>query len=596
MTASRYVRLSVHAVALRPATCFGLAVLFFSCSTCGASSGASRPYSKSTSGAPAIASQPDDQLVVAGQTATFAVTVSGSAPLSYQWKKNGTAISGATSPSYTTPVTTNADSGAQFTVTVSNSSGSVTSDQATLTIAPSATAPGITAQPLSQGVVVGQSATFSVVATGTSPLSYQWKKSGTDISGATSASYTTPATTLADDGTSYSVTVTNSVSSVASAPASLAVTDGKGLFLNGFFLIGTFMPNMTDFKVWHDRGANAGVGENYTDPATGLTNATSLQAWDKAAKTQGMRTIRRPMPNPSDDVGNTTLLAWAQMDEPDAAGAGLRNLATEVANYQQWKAADPNRPVYLNFAGPDVLTAIAGPKPSWCLDSTGGCSLISNHMDYINQALDWASEDIYPAAGNLPDESRRYDVSLVGDPIDKLRSWTDKPVFCYIETSNQKYTTKSTRGVTRDEVRAEIWVAIVHGVRGYVFFPQVVPPNGVGASNDGTPPDVAAELTIQNQTVTQLATVLQGDINPTTLGATVPAPLQAGWRDAPGGRYFFVVNTKQPTLTNTTITLTGVDGAASASVFGESRTVTLANGQLTDTFGAFAVHIYVVAK
>jgi len=143
------------------------------------------------------------------------------------------------------------------------------------------------------------------------------------------------------------------------------------------------------------------------------------------------------------------------------------------------------------------------------------------------------------------------------------------------------------------EVRAEIWVAIVHGVRGYIFFPQVV---GQDATGDGTPPDVAAELTIQNTTVTQLAPVLQGDINPTTLGATVPAPLQAGWRDAPSGKYFFVVNTKQPTLTNAAITLTGVDAATSASVFNESRTVTLANGKLIDTFGAFAVHIYVVAK
>jgi hypothetical protein len=91
-----------------------------------------------------------------------------------------------------------------------------------------------------------------------------------------------------------------------------------------------------------------------------------------------------------------------------------------------------------------------------------------------------------------------------------------------------------------------------------------------------------------------LAPVLQGDINPTTVSATVPAPLQAGWRDAPSGKYFFVINTKQPTLTNAAIALTGVGTATSASVFGESRTVPLANGQLTDTFGAFAVHVYVV--
>ena len=459
---------------------------------------------------------------------------------------------------------------------------------------PRSTDPSITSQPNDQQVVAGQTATFSVTASGSGTLAYQWKKGGADVNGATSPSYSTPATTPADNGTTYSVTVTNAVGSVTSDTASLTVTDGKNLFLDGFFLIGTFMPTIYEFGKWHDRGVNTGVGLNsYTDPSVGRTLQVAIQDWDSRAKAQGMRTIRGPMPNPADDLGNTTLLAWDQMDEPDATGQGMINLASCVANYQQWKATDSSRPVYLTFSGPDVLGAMAGPRPSWCLDSTGGCSLISNHLDYISSALDWVSNDIYPCSGYLPDEIRRCDPSYVGDPIDLIRSWTDKPVFAFIETSYQEFVPESTRGPTKDEVRAEIWVAIVHGVRGYIFFPQVV---GKDATGDGTPADVAAELTIQNTTVTQLAPVLQGDINPTTLGASVPAPLQAGWRDAPSGKYFFVVNTKQPTLTNAVITLTGVDTATSASVLNESRTVTLANGKLTDTFGAFAVHIYVVAQ
>ena len=383
----------------------------------------------------------------------------------------------------------------------------------------------------------------------------------------------------------------------SSGTAGVQATGGtgtSGLFLDGFFLIGTFMPTVNEFGKWHDRGVNTGVGLNsYTDPSVGRTLQVAIQDWDAQAKAQGMRTIRSPMPNPADDLGNTTLLAWDQMDEPDATGQGMTNLASCVASYQQWKATDSSRPVYLTFSGPDVLDADPGPRPSWCLDSTGGCSLISNHLDYISSALDWVSNDIYPCSGFLPDESRRCDPSYVGDPIDLLRSWTDKPVFAFIETSYQEFVPQSTRGPTKDEVRAEIWVAVVHGVRGYIFFPQVV---GKDATGDGTPADVAAELTVQNKTVAQLAPVLQGAINPTTVGATVPAPLQAGWRDAPSGKYFFVVNTKQPTLTNAAITLTSVGTATSASVFGESRTVTLANGKLTDTFGAFAVHIYVVTN
>jgi hypothetical protein len=83
---------------------------------------------------PAITSQPANQSVTAGQVATFSAAVSGTAPLSYQWKKNNTAISGATSASYATPVTTTSDNGAQFTLTVSNSVSSVTSSAATLTV------------------------------------------------------------------------------------------------------------------------------------------------------------------------------------------------------------------------------------------------------------------------------------------------------------------------------------------------------------------------------------------------------------------------------------------------------------------------------
>src|SRR2546426_12115927 len=83
---------------------------------------------------PTITSQPASQTVTAGQTATFSVTAIGTAPLSYQWQKAGVPISGANLASYTTPPTTTADNGAQFTVVVSNTAGSVPSSIATLTV------------------------------------------------------------------------------------------------------------------------------------------------------------------------------------------------------------------------------------------------------------------------------------------------------------------------------------------------------------------------------------------------------------------------------------------------------------------------------
>src|SRR5260221_13375342 len=100
----------------------------------------------------------------------------------------------------------------------------MTSSPATPTVSPSAVTPSITAQPVSQTVTAGQTATFVVAATGTAPLNYQWKKSGTAISGATSASYTTPATTSSDNGAQFTVVVSNTAGSVTSNVATLTVS------------------------------------------------------------------------------------------------------------------------------------------------------------------------------------------------------------------------------------------------------------------------------------------------------------------------------------------------------------------------------------
>jgi hypothetical protein len=83
---------------------------------------------------PSITTEPASRTVNAGQTAAFSVVATGTAPLTYQWRQNGTAISGATSATYTTSATTTSENAAQFTVVVTNGAGSVTSSAATLTV------------------------------------------------------------------------------------------------------------------------------------------------------------------------------------------------------------------------------------------------------------------------------------------------------------------------------------------------------------------------------------------------------------------------------------------------------------------------------
>jgi hypothetical protein len=182
--------------------------------------------SGSTPVAPSITTQPMSQTVTAGQMGTFSVVATGTAPLAYQWRKNAANISGATAASYTTPATTSADNNAKFDVVISNSVSSVTSTQATLTVNSAPVAPTITTQPSAQTVTAGQTATFTVVAGGTAPLAYQWQKNGSDVTGATAASYTTPVTTTADSGALFRVVVSNTAGNVTSNSAMLTVNPG----------------------------------------------------------------------------------------------------------------------------------------------------------------------------------------------------------------------------------------------------------------------------------------------------------------------------------------------------------------------------------
>ena len=214
----------------------------------------------------AITAQPASQSVTAGQSATFSVAATGTGTLTYQWKMGTTAIGGATAASYTTPATTSSESGTQFTVVVTDSTGNLTSNPATLTVTASAVAPSITSQPANKTVTAGQTATFSVTATGTAPLTYQWKKSGAAISGATSASYTTPATTASDNNAQFTVIVTNSVSNATSNPATLTVD---------------VPPSITTQPA--NRTINAGQTATFTVAATG-TGTLSYQ-WKKNGAT-----------------------------------------------------------------------------------------------------------------------------------------------------------------------------------------------------------------------------------------------------------------------------------------------------------------------
>ena len=168
--------------------------------------------------APTITKQPVSKTVNVGQSASFSITATGTSPLSYQWKFGSSNISGATAATYSIASVKTSNAGS-YTCVVKNTAGSKTSNAATLTVN---TPPTITTQPVSKSVNVGNGISFIISATGTAPLSYQWKKNNVNISGATSATYKIASPRVSDAGT-YSCTVTNNVGNTTSNGAVLTI-------------------------------------------------------------------------------------------------------------------------------------------------------------------------------------------------------------------------------------------------------------------------------------------------------------------------------------------------------------------------------------
>jgi sugar lactone lactonase YvrE len=187
--------------------------------------------------APSITAPPVAAVVTEGSGVTFSVSATGTAPLAYQWKRDGVDIAGATASTYMLAAATLADNGAAFSVTVSNSAGSVNSAAALLTVNARLVPVTITAAPQSMTVAELQTVTVSVVVSGTAPFTYQWQRSTdgatwTDIAGATQSSYTTPALVRTDSGLQLRVIVDNAANQPAtSAAAQLTVTPDAAVLL-----------------------------------------------------------------------------------------------------------------------------------------------------------------------------------------------------------------------------------------------------------------------------------------------------------------------------------------------------------------------------
>ncbi|AHF94648.1 hypothetical protein OPIT5_22660 [Opitutaceae bacterium TAV5] len=168
--------------------------------------------------APVITAQPVSRTVWQGEGVTFSVSASGEGPLAYQWYLNGKAIKNAKASTWTIAKTTKKNAG-NYTVKVSNAGGEITSAAAVLTVEVPVK-PKFTLQPKKQETGLGQSVTFTALATANPAPAYQWRLNGVNIPGATGESYTIASVTAADIG-KYTVVATSGPNTATSKAAEL---------------------------------------------------------------------------------------------------------------------------------------------------------------------------------------------------------------------------------------------------------------------------------------------------------------------------------------------------------------------------------------
>ncbi|HEV8605996.1 MAG TPA: PA14 domain-containing protein [Tepidisphaeraceae bacterium] len=365
----------------------------------------------------------------------------------------------------------------------------------------------------------------------------------------------------------HTFTITSTSAGDAGKRDTVTLSDRSSIKQPPFFMIGVWSQPTSLFSRWKGRGINTLM---HFEPEGGRV---SIDQWTAAANAAGLYMVRKPRDNPADDLNESRLLAWMHRDEPDIH---LAKSAELQADHDKWKAIDPNRPILINFAGSDVL------------DWNGGTSE-ATYKSYLN-ATDWVSNSIYPVTGWY----RPDDLDISGRALDKLEKWSNgKPQFAIIESGPQKlsWMPKDTPGPNPDQFRFEMWDAVIRGAKGIIYFPFSFTPS---FRFDNTPPEIDAEMRKQHPRLVEIGPALLSPVDPPSIGMRLPDGLEGSWRIYNGKKYFIILNATDQPLADQRIRLRGVGAAGIATVASESRTVAISDSTITDSFGPYEAHVYVV--
>jgi len=354
-----------------------------------------------------------------------------------------------------------------------------------------------------------------------------------------------------------------------------------------FFPIGVWLQLPSHASELQKIGVNVYVGNNAgTDP---------LMASDLASlKALGMYAIIGQDSVGLANIDDTTIVGWwATPDEPDNAQSdGMGGYgppvapATLVTQYQAYVKADPTRPVWLGLGQGVAYDNYEGrgsnPPPE---------------SQYV-PASDIVSFDIYPynnCGGDTNDQVTCGQFWLNALGIDRLHMWSNRGQAVWSDFETTVISAGTTTGPTPVQTRSEVWLGLIHGANGILYFIDSWNPSFREDAIFETPAMVTA-VTALDQEIAMLAPVLNSATIPnlvTASSSNAAAPIDTLVK-ASGSKLYVMSAISRTGTTMGSFTIAGMTGSAVATVLGENRTVNVTKGRFTDAFAANDVHVYVI--
>lgn len=365
----------------------------------------------------------------------------------------------------------------------------------------------------------------------------------------------------------------------------------------GYFPIGVWLQDPSLAGRYKQAGINLYVGL-WRGPT---------QAQIDTLKKYGMQVICAQNAYAINHPDEKTIIGWMHGDEPDNAQSIIRGWddlreadvtvtinghrygqwgppvppADIITDYRKITAVDPSRPVLLNL----------GQGVAW--DGYPGRGVRRNHpedYEHYVQGCDIASFDIYPVVHSNPRIAGN--LWYVADGVTRLKQWAgkDRPVWNCIETT---HISSHTAKPTPHDVRAEVWMSIIHGSRGLIYFVhEWYPRQNAAALLDD--PELLQAVSEVNHRVTELAPVINsaGPDSPGEI-SMIPADARVSYlvTQYSGATYIFAVDMRGEGSA-VSFTVGGGSGNRTVEVLGEDRTLSVSGGTFRDRFGPYDVHLY----